>query len=127
MSQTAHLVQMFDSTIVRAHVSAAGAKGGQEGHALGRSRGGFSTKIHLKADLDGRPLAFHLTEGQASSSHFGFWLGEGLVWTGFGWVLRARGESAAPQRVGSSVLRWRERFAEAAISDPPASWRFSTP
>ena len=25
MSETAHLVQMFDSTIVRAHVSAAGA------------------------------------------------------------------------------------------------------
>src|SRR3954470_24540809 len=68
MSQTAHLVQMFDSTIVRAHVSAAGAKGGQDGQALGRSRGGFSTKIHLKADLDGRPLAFHLTEGQAGDS-----------------------------------------------------------
>ena len=29
MSQTAHLVQMFDSTVVRAHVSAAGAKGGK--------------------------------------------------------------------------------------------------
>src|SRR3954465_11061354 len=57
MSQTAHLVQMFDSTLVRAHVSAAGAKGGQDGQAVGRSRGGFSTKIHLKADLDGRPLA----------------------------------------------------------------------
>src|SRR5215472_7538420 len=28
MSTTAHLVQMFDSTVVRAHVSAAGAKGG---------------------------------------------------------------------------------------------------
>jgi len=28
MSATAHLVQMFDSTVVRAHVSAAGAKGG---------------------------------------------------------------------------------------------------
>src|SRR3954465_8093106 len=68
MSQTAHLVQMFDSTIVRAHVSAAGAKGEQDGQALGRSRGGFSTKIHLKADLDGRPLAFHLTEGQAGDS-----------------------------------------------------------
>jgi transposase len=27
-SETAHLVQMFDSTVVRAHVSAAGAKGG---------------------------------------------------------------------------------------------------
>jgi transposase len=29
MSATAHLIQMFDSTIVRAHVSAAGAKGGK--------------------------------------------------------------------------------------------------
>jgi transposase len=68
MSRTAHLVQMFGSTVVRAHVSAAGAKGGQQDQALGRSRGGFSTKIHLKVDLDGRPLAFHLTEGQASDS-----------------------------------------------------------
>jgi transposase len=31
LSGTAHLVQMFDSTIVRAHVSAAGAKGGRAG------------------------------------------------------------------------------------------------
>ncbi len=29
LSGTAHLVQMFDSTVVRAHVSAAGAKGGK--------------------------------------------------------------------------------------------------
>jgi len=29
MSPTAHLIQMFDSTIVRARVSAAGAKGGK--------------------------------------------------------------------------------------------------
>ncbi len=29
MSNSAHLVQMFDSTVVRAHVSAAGAKGGK--------------------------------------------------------------------------------------------------
>ena len=29
MSRTAHLVQMFDSTVVRAHGSAAGAKGGR--------------------------------------------------------------------------------------------------
>jgi transposase len=28
LSRTSHLVQMFDSTVVRAHVSAAGAKGG---------------------------------------------------------------------------------------------------
>jgi transposase len=30
MSGSAHLIQMFDSTIVRAHVSAAGAKGGKK-------------------------------------------------------------------------------------------------
>lgn len=29
-SRTAHLVQFFDSTVVRAHVSAAGAKGGSK-------------------------------------------------------------------------------------------------
>ena len=43
-------------------------KGGQNDQALGRSRGGFSTKIHLKGDLDGLPLAFHLTGGEASDS-----------------------------------------------------------
>ena len=52
LSESAHLVQMFDSTVARAHVSAAGAKGEQDDQALGRSRGGFSTKIHLKVDLD---------------------------------------------------------------------------
>ena len=30
LSSTAHLIQMFDSTVVRAHVSAAGAKGGSK-------------------------------------------------------------------------------------------------
>src|SRR5712691_12158813 len=43
-------------------------KGGQQNQALGRSRGGFSTKIHLKTDFDGLPLAFHLTGGEASDS-----------------------------------------------------------
>ena len=34
-SETAHLVVMFDSTVVRAHVSAAGAKGGKKPKHLG--------------------------------------------------------------------------------------------
>ncbi len=34
-------------------------------HALGRSRGGFSTKIHILCDGHGHPLHFHLTAGQA--------------------------------------------------------------
>ena len=37
-------------------------------HALGRSRGGFSTKIHVLCDGDGHPLHFHLTPGQAHES-----------------------------------------------------------
>jgi hypothetical protein len=45
-----------------------GRKMGQHGQALGRSRGGFSTKIHLKTDFGGLPIAFHLTGGEASDS-----------------------------------------------------------
>lgn len=37
-------------------------------HALGRSRGGFSTKIHLLCDGQGLPPHFHLTAGQANES-----------------------------------------------------------
>ena len=37
-------------------------------HALGRSRGGFTTKIHLLCDGKGHPLHFHLTAGQAHDS-----------------------------------------------------------
>jgi transposase len=43
-------------------------KGGQEGQALGRSRGGFSTKIRLKTDFDGYPIAFDLTGGEAADA-----------------------------------------------------------
>lgn len=41
-----------------------GGKRGQEQQALGRSRGGFSTKIHLRTDRTGRPITFTLTPGQ---------------------------------------------------------------
>jgi transposase len=34
-------------------------------HALGRSRGGLTCKIHLLCDRHGHPLHFHLTAGQA--------------------------------------------------------------
>jgi transposase len=56
-----------DSTIVRAHPCAAGAlkrHGGPEKQALGRSRGGFSTKIRIAVDAIGNPLRFILTPGQ---------------------------------------------------------------
>jgi len=40
-------------------------KGGQRAQALGRSRGGFSTKVHVSVDALGNPLRFTLTGGQA--------------------------------------------------------------
>lgn len=62
------------STIVRAHQHAAGArkKGAPasepDDHAIGRPRGGLTTKIHLAADARCRPLAFVLTAGQAGDA-----------------------------------------------------------
>lgn len=54
-----------DGTVVRAHQRAAGAKvGSRENKALGRSRGGFTTKFHVRAEGNGMPLAFVLTPGQ---------------------------------------------------------------
>ncbi|WP_416061834.1 IS5 family transposase [Rhodococcus indonesiensis] len=69
-----------DSTVVRAHQHAAGARrslqlepaGGVEtepdDHALGRSRGGWSTKLHLGCEQNRRPLAVLLTPGQHGDS-----------------------------------------------------------
>ena len=44
MSGTAQLVQMVDSTVVRAHVSAAGAKGGSRTRRSGARAAGFPPK-----------------------------------------------------------------------------------
>ena len=43
-------------------------KGGGRDQALGRSRGGLSTKIHMAADADGQPIRFILTGGQAGDA-----------------------------------------------------------
>ncbi|WP_245442522.1 transposase [Mesorhizobium hawassense] len=40
-------------------------KGTQQTEALGRSRGGFTTKLHARCDAKGRPLVFVLTGGEA--------------------------------------------------------------
>lgn len=56
---------IIDAAIVRAHACSSGyLKGNQEQAALGRSKGGFSTKIHAKVDALGNPLKFILTAGQ---------------------------------------------------------------
>jgi hypothetical protein len=63
--------RILDSTVVRAHPGAAGAtkqKGGQAEQARGRSRGGFSTNIHISVDGLGNPVRLILTSGQAGDS-----------------------------------------------------------
>jgi transposase len=57
-------VHMLDSTVIRVHACAAGARRSAGEQALGRSRGGFSSKLHLRADAHGRPVALHLTGGE---------------------------------------------------------------
>jgi transposase len=57
-----------DATVVRAHQHAAGAIDGQEHEALGRSRGGFSTKVHVRAEGGGRPMALVVSAGERHES-----------------------------------------------------------
>ncbi len=71
-----------DSTIARAHQHAAGARrdpsrqqeppGGVStepaDHALGRSRGGLTTKLHLGCEQGQKPLSLLLTAGQRGDS-----------------------------------------------------------
>jgi transposase len=72
-------VVSVDSTINRAHSHAAGARrhpeeqrtppvGEPADHALGRSRGGLSTKVHLAVEQGRKTLATVLTPGQAADS-----------------------------------------------------------
>ena len=59
---------LIDSTIVKAHPHAAGASrrnGGQAFEALGRSRGGFTTKLHALVTDGGRLIRYVLTGGEA--------------------------------------------------------------
>ena len=56
-----------DLTSVRAHQHSAGAqKKDGEDQAIGRSRGGLTTKIHAIVDALGNPVALSLTPGQAA-------------------------------------------------------------
>jgi len=72
-------VVSVDSTINRAHQHAAGARRHPEAQrtppagepadpALGRSRGGWTTKVHLAVEAGRKPLATVLTPGQAADS-----------------------------------------------------------
>lgn len=56
-----------DGSYVRAHQHASGARRGEE-RAIGLSRGGLTTKIHMCADAHGNPVDFEITGGQVHDS-----------------------------------------------------------
>ena len=70
---------MLDATIVRAHQHSAGAKRGTQNPAIGRSRGGLSTKIHIAVDALGHPMRMTLTAGQVHEATQASILIEGLT------------------------------------------------
>lgn len=55
---------MVDGTVVRAHQHANCKREEQDNQALGRSRGGLSTKLHWLCDSLGYPLGLIATAGQ---------------------------------------------------------------
>ena len=57
-SQTAHVVQFFDSTVVRAHVSAAGAKGGRKIRGSADREAGSHQKSTSRRISTACPLPF---------------------------------------------------------------------
>jgi transposase len=60
---------LIDSTIVKAHSHSAGARkldGGQEAQALGRSRGGFTTKLHALVTERGELVRYLATGGEVN-------------------------------------------------------------
>lgn len=105
-----------DGSSVRAHQHAAGARGGrQDDEALGRSRGGFSAKFHVKAEGNGKPLAFVLSPGQRHEAK----LFEPLMVIGAAKRLDAGRSKLHPERVvgdrGYSYDRIREYLAQREI------------
>ena len=59
---------LVDGTIVRVHQHGAGAKGGTHTQAIGRSRGGLTTKIVALVDALGNLARFVLLPGQRHDS-----------------------------------------------------------
>lgn len=57
---------MVDSSDCRAHQDASGPQGGQKAQAMGRSKGGLFTRIHIACDALGYPLGFHLRAANES-------------------------------------------------------------
>jgi len=56
---------ILDGSVVRAHQDSAGGRDGTNANAIGRSRGGFSTKLHAVVTMEALPIEIRATPGQA--------------------------------------------------------------
>src|SRR6266403_2027867 len=110
MSGTAHLVQMVDSTIVRAHVSAAGAKGGRKAKLSAARAAGFppkSTSTSVRTSRRGRFSATRVTTPRPTARRH----------AGAASVLPSLTERMSPQS--------RLSFPKSSTRDAPASSKAS--
>ncbi|MEG3151557.1 IS5 family transposase [Sphingomonas sp. ZT3P38] len=53
----------IDSTCIKAHRTAGGAKGGHLANGIGQTRGGRNSKVHALCDVKGRPCVLMITPG----------------------------------------------------------------
>jgi transposase len=60
------VLRAVDATFVKVHQHGANPKGGQDAHAIGRTKGGLNTKLHAVVDGAGRAIRFVLTAGQVN-------------------------------------------------------------
>lgn len=59
---------MIDSSIMRVHQDGSNPQGGQSRQAMGKSKGGLSSKIHMACDSLGYPLSCIITGGERHDS-----------------------------------------------------------
>lgn len=59
--------ELIDASIVRAHQHSAGAASEEE-QAIGKSKGGNTTKIHMAIESFGLPIEFELTGGEVQEN-----------------------------------------------------------
>src|SRR3954447_7623020 len=91
-------------------LAAGPAKRGQRHQAFGRSRSGFSAKIHLRTDLGGNPLEFDLAGGEASDStqfETSLDIGPRIAMTDKGYDSQANRAAALARGINPALSGWR--------------------
>ena len=109
---------MVDATIVRVHCHGQGAKGGTQSQAIGKSRGGLTSKILALTDALGNLVRFVLLPGQRydtigvapliKSVEFGGWIADKAL--DANWIIAAlnqRGAKLSSRRGHSEKSRLR--------------------